>query len=59
MPRDRRYTIQRMWCGYPRQQHVVQFCDEWVGCAPNRAGAIAIRAANVTLRAAQIAALAP
>lgn len=29
--KDKRYTIQREWCGYSTPRWVVRFCDRWVG----------------------------
>lgn len=41
MPRtpDRRYTVQREWCGHIRPQWVARFCDQWIGAAPTRRSA--------------------
>lgn len=58
MPRDRRYTIEREWTGHARPQHVVRFCDGWVGSASSAQKAVALRASHAAARAAQIAALA-
>lgn len=58
MPRDRRYTIQREWTGHARPQHVVRFCNGWVGAASSARQARALRATHAAGRAAVIAALA-
>lgn len=28
--KDKRYTIELEWCGYPERRHVLRFCGEWV-----------------------------
>lgn len=40
--RDRRYSIRREFCGYPKPQWVLRFCDDWVDRAPTRDGALTI-----------------
>lgn len=55
MPRDRRYTIQREWCGYARPQHVIRFCDAWVGSAPTLKAARGIRDGHGFARAKALA----
>jgi hypothetical protein len=38
--KDGRYSIQRVWCGYPTRQWVAYFCGQWLGCAPTQMGAL-------------------
>ena len=28
---DARYTVTLEWCGQPKPQFIVRFCDDWVG----------------------------
>lgn len=52
MPRDRRYTIQREWCGHGGQRHVVRFCSAWVGCSSSLREAGDVAAGHRNARAA-------
>lgn len=37
---DRRYSINREFCGYEGRVYVLRFCDDWVDQFPNREDAI-------------------
>lgn len=37
--RDRRYSIEREWCGRTKPQWVVRFCGDWVGSRPTKSAA--------------------
>lgn len=54
MQHDRRYCIQREWCGYADRRHVVRFCDAWVGSSPSLKGARALRDAHRAEREAAL-----
>lgn len=49
--RDRRYAVAREFCGHTRAQHVVRFCDAWLGSAPTHGAALNIVAAHAAARA--------
>lgn len=48
--RDRRYTVAREYCGYPKPRHVARFCGEWLGNAANRRAALAIARGHAVAR---------
>lgn len=29
--KDKRYSVNLEWCGYPEQRHVVRFCGDYIG----------------------------
>lgn len=41
-PKDRRYSIEREFCGYVGPRFVARFCDEWIGQSETKEGAEAL-----------------
>ncbi len=40
--RDYRYSITAEFCGHATAQHVVRYCDEWIGSRPDYKSALCL-----------------
>lgn len=58
MPKDRRYALQREWCGHARPRWVARFCDQWIGSSASALGGRHLIADHAANRLAQIQGLA-
>jgi len=52
--RDRRYSIQLEFCGYPRRRHVVRFCGDYIGNTESQGQACAIARKHAARRRSEL-----